>query len=163
MAAVSEEAKARNREYKRAYAEARRRADPEAARAKNREHYARNPEKHKAKVRAWRAALDPDIARERARRIRLRRYYGMELEDFDALCAVQDHRCAICRTHEDDLPRMRPGDHSNLYVDHAHESGSVRGLLCQSCNLLVGHAREDEQVLLAAIRYLATHRELPTT
>src|SRR6185369_10811468 len=138
-------------------------ADPEAARAKWREHYARNPEKHKAKVQAWRAALDPDVARERARRIRLRRYYGMELEDFDALRAAQDYCCAICRTHEDDLPRMRPGDYSNLYVDHAHETGSVRGLLCQSCNLLVGHAREDERVLSAAIQYLAIHREQPTS
>lgn len=154
MAAVSPEAKARARESSRAYMAAKRAADPEAARQKYRDAYARDPEKYKAKVRAWRAALDPDVARERAWRIRLRQFYGIELEDFNDLRARQDYRCAICRRHEDDLPRVRPKDNSTLFVDHVHGSGAVRGLLCQSCNILIGHARDDERILASAIEYL---------
>lgn len=162
MAAVSDEAKEKQRERNRLYAAARRAADPEGSREYARQDYARNRDKRIAKVRAWRANLDPEVARERARRIHLRQHYGMELEEFDALRAAQDHRCAICRTHEDALPRVRKGDHSSLFVDHDHDTGSVRGLLCQSCNLLVGHAREDARVLRAAIQYLAAHHERTT-
>lgn len=160
MGAVSEQAKARAREYNRQRMAALRATDPEAHRAKCRESYARDPEKYKAKVRAWRARQSPEQAKERARRIRLRQFYGMELEEFDALRAAQDYRCAICGRHEDDLPKVRPADNSSLFVDHSHETGCTRGLLCQSCNILVGHARESERILLAAIEYLAAHQTI---
>lgn len=158
MAAVSEEAKQRKREQGRAYMAARRAADPEAARAKYREHYARNPERYKAKVRAWRAALDPAVARERAWRIRLRRYYGIDLPEFNALREAQAFRCAICGRHEDEIPKARPIDNSSLVVDHCHQTNKVRGLVCNPCNLVIGHAREDEAVLVAAIAYLRAFR-----
>ena len=80
MAAVSPEAKARVREYHRAYMGAMRAADPEALRRKQREAYAADPEKGKAKVRAWRAKLPPEVAKERARRIRLKQFYGIDRE-----------------------------------------------------------------------------------
>lgn len=154
MAAVSEEAKARAREKNRAYMAAKRAEDPERLRSKYRAYYYRNREERIAKVRAWRAALDPEVARERAWRIRLRQFYGIELEDFKELKARQDHRCAICGRHEDDLPKVRQRDNSSLFVDHCHDTGQVRGLLCQSCNLLVGHSRESVAILARAIAYI---------
>lgn len=154
MGAVSEEAKANKRAHNRAYMAARRAADPEAERSKYRAYYYRNREQQIAKVRAWRAALDPEVARERAWRIRLRKFYGIDLEDFNDLRARQDYRCAVCRRHEDDLPRVRPKDNSTLFVDHVHETGVVRGLLCNSCNILIGHAQESDRILAAAIEYL---------
>lgn len=154
MVAVSEEAKAKKRAYGRAYQAARRLADPEAERSKYRAYYARNREQRIAKVREWRTALTPAVARERAWRIRLRRFYGIELEDFNALRASQGYRCAICRRHEEDIPKVRASDNSALFIDHDHANGAVRGLLCQSCNILVGHARESEEILRAAIDYI---------
>lgn len=159
MAAVSEAAKARVREKNRAYMAAKRAADPEAARLKYREYYYRNRERRIAAVREWRAALSPEVAKERLRRIRLRQFYGMEIEEFDALRAMQDYRCAICGRHEDDIPKPRPRDHSSLVPDHCHETGMNRGLLCNPCNIFLGHAKNDERILASAIEYLRAHRE----
>ena len=135
-------------------------ADPEAVRAKARDVYARDPEKHKAKVRAYRASLTPEEARTRARQFLLRGKYGIGIAEFDALRAAQDYRCAICRRHEDEIQKPRSGDHSSLIPDHCHASGVVRGLLCNPCNLLIGHGREDERVLAAAIQYLRENRKV---
>jgi hypothetical protein len=41
--------------------------------------------------------------------------------------------------------------------DHNHETGKLRDLLCSSCNLLLGNCRENEEILLSAIRYLRKH------
>ena len=43
--------------------------------------------------------------------------------------------------------------------DHCHRTGRVRGILCRECNLLLGHARDDTNVLKAAIDYLDRRRE----
>lgn len=46
---------------------------------------------------------------------------------------------------------------SGLQVDHDHESGRVRGLLCRACNLILGHAGDSRSVLMSAIEYLRVH------
>jgi hypothetical protein len=48
-------------------------------------------------------------------------------------------------------PKRTPRE---LAVDHNHETGQVRDLLCHNCNALLGMCREDKAVLLAAIKYL---------
>ncbi len=48
---------------------------------------------------------------------------------------------------------------SALCQDHHHESGQLRGTLCRSCNLLIGFAHEDEEILLSAVEYLAFWRK----
>lgn len=158
MGAISEEAKARRREYNRAYMAAKRAADPERYRRTVRETYARDPEKHKAKVRAYRAGLPSEVARRRARQFKLQSAYGISLAQFDEMRAAQNCRCAICGRHEDDIPKPRPGDYSSLVPDHCHDTGKNRGLLCNPCNLLIGHARNDEVVLARAVEYLRAHR-----
>jgi hypothetical protein len=50
-------------------------------------------------------------------------------------------------------------DKSKLCLDHHHESDQFRGNLCRSCNLLIGFAHEDEEVLLSAVEYLAFWRK----
>lgn len=77
----------------------------------------------------------------------LRRLYGLTVEAFDALLASQGGGCAICS-------RRDPGWRKDWHVDHDHETGVVRGLLCQSCNLLLGMAKDDPERLAAAIAYL---------
>lgn len=159
LGAVSEQAKANKRAYNRAYMAARRAEDPELFRARWREGYARDPEKYKAKVRAYRASLTPEEARVRARRILLRSKYGIDPGQFDAMRVAQEYRCVICGRHENEIPKPRKGDHSSLVPDHDHETGVVRALICNPCNIMIGHAREDEEVLLAAVDYLRKHRQ----
>jgi len=72
------------------------------------------------------------------------RKYGVSLADYDRMFAEQDGQCAICsRTQK------RAFD-----VDHSHATGIVRGLLCTSCNRMVGHAHDDASRLRKAADYL---------
>src|SRR3990167_9771257 len=59
----------------------------------------------------------------------LAKKFGMTPADLEVLIAAQDGQCAICR-------RISP---STLHVDHDHVTGKVRGLLCFSCNIGLGH------------------------
>ena len=68
-------------------------------------------------------------------------------QERDEMAVLQDHRCAVCRTHFDELGR-KP------CVDHCHETGEVRGLLCLQCNCAIGFAREDSVTLRALADYL---------
>ncbi len=71
--------------------------------------------------------------------------YGV---DHDVLLKEHGGMCGICGTTE--------SDHSSghLVVDHCHATGEVRGLLCDSCNVLLGRAKDDTGILQSAINYL---------
>ena len=90
------------------------------------------------------------------RRAHLRYYYGIEVEQFDAMRAAQNYRCAICKRHEDELT-IPKGRVNKLVVDHDHETGAVRALLCNGCNSAIGYFDDDADRLEAAIAYLAAH------
>lgn len=76
----------------------------------------------------------------------LRNKYDMTLAEFDALAASLDYLCEICGREE----TVR----KNLAVDHNHETGNVRGLLCASCNSALGLLQDSPYVLEAATAYL---------
>lgn len=75
------------------------------------------------------------------------RKYGMSLDDFIAMLDAQDHQCAICHEHHDEVER-------GLYIDHDHTTGKVRGLLCHRCNAGIGFFRDSVQYLEDAAEYL---------
>jgi len=50
-------------------------------------------------------------------------------------------------------------DIKSLHVDHDHITGKVRGILCRSCNWLIGHSKEDPGTLESAAQYLRNHQE----
>jgi hypothetical protein len=89
-------------------------------------------------------------ARKRNRAYKLKAYYGMTVEQYDELLATQDGRCAICRQTQDEADTRK----RNLSVDHCHDSGAIRGLLCESCNIGLGKFRDDPELLEAALNYL---------
>ncbi|MGH9652577.1 MAG: endonuclease domain-containing protein [Bryobacteraceae bacterium] len=72
--------------------------------------------------------------------------YGMSTSDYDTLLARQQGACAGCgRLHHPD---------NVLHVDHDHTSETVRGLLCNSCNSVLGFAHDDPTILYALVAYL---------
>ncbi|MFE0020505.1 endonuclease domain-containing protein [Amycolatopsis sp. NPDC059021] len=99
------------------------------------------------------AALRHQATRDAARNRRYVARYGITAAAVDELRAEQRFRCAVCGRHEDRLPL-------GLMVDHHHPSGTVRALLCHSCNAGIGHFRESPDLLRAAIFYLARADEL---
>ena len=84
-----------------------------------------------------------------AERIRLRvtlKSWGLTQEQYENLFELQEHRCAICGAE-------RRSERA-LAIDHCHDTGRIRGLLCQDCNLGMGQFADDPELLEAAARYL---------
>jgi hypothetical protein len=77
-----------------------------------------------------------------ARTYHLKKRYGLTAQEVDVLVAAQGGRCAICRE--------APAEH----VDHDHQTGRVRGILCFNCNGGLGQFRDRHDVLTLAIAYL---------
>lgn len=61
---------------------------------------------------------------------------------------LQGGACFICRT---------PYDYDKLFVDHHHESGVVRHLLCPRCNILVGSLEKNRLLITVALQYIRDH------
>lgn len=79
--------------------------------------------------------------------------YGITPEYYADLLDIQAGGCAICGALEED---QRDGV---LGVDHCHETGAVRGLLCENCNRAIGLLQDDPELLRMAIRYLVGEEE----
>lgn len=78
--------------------------------------------------------------------------YGITLDDVIAMEIAQENLCAICGE-----PETSKGNNQlikSLSIDHCHETGKVRGLLCNNCNRAIGLLGDDVEVLLNAVEYL---------
>ncbi|HET9609909.1 MAG TPA: endonuclease VII domain-containing protein, partial [Acidimicrobiales bacterium] len=118
--------------------------------------YLANREREIARVRKWQRENPGRVndnhrrnnARpERKRALRdqyYRRTFGISADDVDALLEAQGGGCAICGE--------RPARVASLHLDHCHETGAVRGILCLSCNQGLGKFRDDPGLLDAAAR-----------
>ena len=89
----------------------------------------------------------------RARRIKNR--YGITLEQYEAMVIERDNRCDVCG-QEPDSSNVRAHWNGKLCIDHCHDTGKVRGLLCNDCNLAVGYGKIPETLYKAA-EYLRIH------
>jgi hypothetical protein len=100
-----------------------------------------------ARAREYRAA-DKERVSAINRRSLLKTRYGMTEKVFSMLLEAQDHCCAICGTDD-------PGGRGDGFVvDHCHDTGKIRGLLCTSCNTGLGLFKDDANALSKAIEYL---------
>lgn len=95
------------------------------------------------------------MSKEATRHYGLKRYYGLSVAEYAEMFRIQDGRCAICRQPEMGVDRY--GNARPLAVDHCHDSGKVRELLCYACNSVLGQARDSTETLKAAIAYLEKH------
>ena len=124
-------------------------------------------ESHKESVRKWNAA-HPEALRMHKRRYRadgryreyekqyarkrwLKKEYGLALEDYDRMASDQGGVCAICGGPPN-------GGVARLCVDHDHDSGEIRGLLCNLCNRMIGFAKDDAELLQRASDYILAVR-----
>jgi hypothetical protein len=116
-----------------------------------------NPSKARAmKKRAYqkRMVTDPGYNR----RWKLHNRYGLSLEAYNDMLTQQEGVCAACGLPETE--RCRGGGVSPLSVDHDHETGQVRGLLCHACNVSLGRLKEDVQRFAALDRYIRRHKDV---
>lgn len=95
-----------------------------------------------AYAKAYRAA-NPD----RGRHAHLKNNYDIDDIEFHRLHQVQGGRCLICETVPDE----------RLAVDHDHNTGAVRGLICKSCNYALGQFGDNPTRLRRAVEYLERH------
>ena len=80
--------------------------------------------------------------------------YGLTPEEYDEMFAAQEGKCAICKR----VPSGNGVDRHNLVVDHDHDTGKVRSLLCDFCNRGLGIFRDSPDDLIAAAAYLLQHQ-----
>lgn len=107
-----------------------------------------NVEYYREKTRAERARRPPDVADRIRRKCNYRQKYGISIDDFSEMSRRQNGRCAACGG----LPGKR-----FLNVDHDHDTGVVRGLLCHACNVSLGFLRDDLRLIEALAVYIKRH------
>ena len=81
------------------------------------------------------------------------RRYGLTRETWEAMFDAQGGRCAICNYQPKGTSFV-----DRLVVDHDHETGRVRALLCTHCNRGIGQLHDDPDLLYAASEYLSIHK-----
>ena len=86
---------------------------------------------------------------EAAWRRSIKRKFGLDASGYSEMLEAQAGKCAICRAG------CATGN--RLAVDHDHETGVVRGLLCGRCNRAIGMFEDRTDLLSSAIDYLDTH------
>lgn len=108
-----------------------------------------------AYARVWRAH-NP----ERAKHHNLKRHYGITLEQYNMMGEAQGWVCAICKNPES--TKDKDGGPRQMPVDHDHNTGKVRALLCTQCNRGLGMFTDNIDKLKAAAAYLEAHKVDPT-
>ena len=114
--------------------------------------YYANPKKREMH-RLWCAKPENRERRRKAgKKFELKSRYGLTVAEFDAMQTAQGNACAIC--HISFIKALR-----SIYVDHNHETGKTRALLCRTCNLMLGNAKENIDTLRFAADYLEHFQE----
>lgn len=95
------------------------------------------------------------IARDRE----LQRSFGIDQAEFNRMLAAQNGACSICEKPE--RRKAKSGQVRQMAVDHNHDTGAVRSLLCSDCNQMIGFACDDPDLLVKAAEYIKQHRGSP--
>jgi hypothetical protein len=133
----------------------------ECRKKRRRENYLRDKERENASSRSW-YHNNKDKAKEYGKEYQqterakhsayvryMKRTYGLTEVEFQSMMDKQMGSCAICSTSLYDVERDRRPS-----VDHCHETGTVRGLLCGNCNMGIGQFQDDPELVLSAYNYL---------
>lgn len=145
---------AKSREYYPRYPKRTRKLSPEQreknnslARARGRTYTAEQKERKAAYLKEYLASK-----KEKTYAGHLARKYGMTASDYAKALEAQGGVCALCGGVNSDGKR--------IFVDHSHETGKVRALLCRLCNLAIGSMREDPALMRRAADYVESWAKL---
>ena len=111
--------------------------------------YEANSQKVIERSTRWRAR-NPERVQEIGYKARLKKNFGMTLEEYNQILESQNGKCLICESSG----RGGRSKRFQLFVDHCHKTGKVRGLLCMKCNSAIGYFDEDIARMKSAIIYL---------
>ena len=78
---------------------------------------------------------------------KLKYFFNLSYNDWELLKIKQNNSCAICNKSQDTLTKT-------MAVDHDHNTGKIRGLLCDSCNLGLGKFQDNIEILENALKYM---------
>ncbi len=111
------------------------------------QYYLKNKERHDAKNREIWHRLSAEEKTRRSLLNRLKSKYKITLEEFEAMKLSQTGLCAICKSTPD-----------KWCIDHCHDTGRVRALLCGKCNTGIGMLRDNPELMELAAEYVRRHR-----
>lgn len=114
--------------------------------AYNQAYYLANKAVINKRSREWYKNNREKIAKQ-MRNYHLQRSYGISEETFEQMCATQNNMCLICS-------QIFSCERKFIHIDHCHKTGRIRGILCNHCNNLLGHAKENITILKRAVEYL---------
>ena len=89
----------------------------------------------------------------RTKNSHLQNRYGITLEQFNKMLLEQQNKCYICFVHIDETQKKQ------LCIDHCHNTGKVRKLLCTKCNTALGLVSENKEILYKMINYIDEHQK----
>lgn len=112
-----------------------------------RAYYLKNQEKYREQHRRYYNQNKTTFTRLN-RESHFRRYFGITVDQYEAMLSAQGGVCAICGGTN--------RDGRNLAVDHDHATGDIRGLLCGSCNPSLGKMKDSPELLRKAALYIET-------
>lgn len=145
-----------------------RKADPNRNAAYQRQWYQKNKVEQQRKAIAYRQA-NREVFRQASREWRARnpnkvsaieqrrklKKYKLTADEHERLLTAQGGKCAACRCDPPQKKKWKTGEiYYSLEIDHDHSTGAVRGLLCLSCNTILGNARDNPGTLQQLIDYL---------
>jgi hypothetical protein len=120
-------------------------ANHDAAIARKQRYSENNREEIRERARQW-AKDNADKVKEWAWESGIKRRHGMTRSDYEKIYNEQSGLCAICG--------QPPREGKKLCIDHNHDTGAIRGLLCRNCNAAIGQLNDDIGMLKKAIQYL---------
>lgn len=136
-----------------------RKAVRERAQARDQERMSKDPEYRKRKCESVKRSYHrkkQDFAWRKANSRRIScLQHGITVADYHRMFEAQDGKCAICSQPETE---KRQGFPKDLSIDHCHDSGEVRGLLCSACNKALGGFKDNPTNLWNAFDYLVNRK-----
>lgn len=88
-----------------------------------------------------------DKAKDGKYQSKIKKNFGLSLDEYNKMFEAQNGRCKICDRHQSEF-------NYRLGVDHNHTTGQIRGLLCKSCNSVIGYINDDSNIAKKMAEYL---------
>lgn len=87
------------------------------------------------------------IKKHKLKQYYLRSEYNISPEEYNQLLVKQDFKCALCGRHASEFQR-------GLAIDHCHETGRIRGMLCMPCNTSLGQLGDTPEAISKVLSYI---------